>query len=423
MSGGTVEFVGTSPNPVTIWGGNTWSNLTIATEGKAVSFQTNAIQYVYGTPVFSNAVTLQSTLAGTRWKLTKPGTNTNDVGPVSVKDSDASGGMTFNALLGSTNLGNNLNWTFPPTLTVEASPGSNASPGTVTVNYGTLVTQWITNNLPIYGTTQYVAAGGAVVSNAYTVVSPTNVTLTLTNDATLTWAWTTNYLLSVLTNGNGSVNVSNVWVSSGGTTQLTATAGANYDFRFWSGDTGDCAVAGDTLTADMTRPRTITANFLPQPVLTVVGGAGGGAMPGTLTTNYGSQVSQWITNSLPIYGTTQYVAAGWSLASNAVDDSNATNVTLTLTNNATLTWQWTTNYMLTLGVSGAGAVTPASGFYAQGSNVAVSATVDAGNVFTGWTGETNGCDINGTTLTAVMTGPRSIAAHIAEVAGTMYLFR
>ena len=39
--------------------------------------------------------------------------------------------------------------------------------------------------------TQYVCTAGTVVSNAYTQVSPTNVTLTLTNDATLTWSWQT----------------------------------------------------------------------------------------------------------------------------------------------------------------------------------------------------------------------------------------
>ena len=74
ISGGTVVFAETNPNPVTVWGGNTWSNLTIATADKIVNFQAGATQFVYGVPAFSN-VTLQSTTTG-YWYLLKQGSGT-----------------------------------------------------------------------------------------------------------------------------------------------------------------------------------------------------------------------------------------------------------------------------------------------------------------------------------------------------------
>ena len=115
--------------------------------------------------------------------------------------------------------------------------------------------------MPAASGTQYVCTAGAVAGNDYTQVSPTNVTLTLTNDATLTWQWQTQYGLTTATNGSGSVTDADGWYASGATTVLTATAAANWHFSHWSGDTNGCGIAANVITAAMTRARTITANF------------------------------------------------------------------------------------------------------------------------------------------------------------------
>jgi hypothetical protein len=114
FSGGTVVLAGTSP--ATVWGGNTWNNLTITTAGKQVQFQTNVIQYVYGVPAWSNNVSLLPIQNGyvnnTYWKLFKPSWGaTQDVGVVTVQWSDAmlNSGATFRAALGST-VSNTRNW-------------------------------------------------------------------------------------------------------------------------------------------------------------------------------------------------------------------------------------------------------------------------------------------------------------------------
>jgi autotransporter-associated beta strand protein len=99
ISGGTVEFAGAAP--ATIWGGNTWSNLTIiASADKTVNFEAGKTQFVYGVAAFTN-VTLQSTVLNTQWHLRKPGIGTQYVGRVTVYDSHAGTNTTHNMFWGA----------------------------------------------------------------------------------------------------------------------------------------------------------------------------------------------------------------------------------------------------------------------------------------------------------------------------------
>jgi hypothetical protein len=111
ISGGTVVFAGTSP--ATVWGGNTWSNLTITAANKIVRFEHSKTQTVYGIPAFSN-VTLRSTLDNTQWHLRKPGNGDQDVGVVTVYDSNAGTAgthLTFRGAVGSDVTDpQNVNW-------------------------------------------------------------------------------------------------------------------------------------------------------------------------------------------------------------------------------------------------------------------------------------------------------------------------
>ena len=120
ISGGTVEFAGTSP--ATVWGDNNWYSLTITNSGKVVKFEAGKTQTITGEPTFDNLVTLKSTTDGglpaDRWILTKGSIGaTQNVGRVHVRDSNAALGNTFQAS-GGGDLGNNLNWLFPPKGTV-----------------------------------------------------------------------------------------------------------------------------------------------------------------------------------------------------------------------------------------------------------------------------------------------------------------
>jgi hypothetical protein len=279
-------------------------------------------------------------------------------------------------------------------------------------DYGTPLSERMTG-VETIGATQYVCTGGTVAGNDYTRVAPTNVTLTLTNDATLTWQWQTNYDLSATAGTGGSVTGStNGWYARGTQVVLNAVAASNTHLLAWQGDTNGCVAAGATLLVPMDQARAITATFVitTNRTLTVVS-AHGGASPGTTVAYYGTPLLCAITNSPVVVGATQYVCTGATVAGNGFTMLSPTNATILLTNNAVLTWRWTTNYLLRVATNGNGSVNLPESWQAKGSSVLVVARPGAFARFGAWSGEIKGCKIKTNTLTAVMTTPRTITAN------------
>ncbi|MDA0576520.1 MAG: hypothetical protein O3B24_00300 [Verrucomicrobia bacterium] len=147
------------------------------------------------------------------------------------------------------------------TLTVVSDHGG-AYPGTVTTNTGTFLTQWVTNS-PVSGGagTQYVCVAGAVVSNAFTSVTSTNVTLTLTNNATLTWQWRTNFWLDTAAGAGGTVDPGDGWYSNGAAVAVQATASNGWNLLTWIGDVPAGMETSNPLALTMDRARTLAAVF------------------------------------------------------------------------------------------------------------------------------------------------------------------
>jgi hypothetical protein len=74
------------------------------------------------------------------------------------------------------------------------------------------------------------------------------------------------------------------------------------------------------ITAAMTQARSITANFAVDQYTLTVNSPYGGAYPGTLTTNNGTALNEWITNSPLVSGTTQYICMGAAVSGNGEVD-------------------------------------------------------------------------------------------------------
>ena len=148
------------------------------------------------------------------------------------------------------------------TLTVVSAHGG-AYPGTQTVDNDTALSQYVTNS-PMSGGvgTQYVCTAGTVVGNDYTPVSPTNVTLTLTNDATLTWHWSTQYWCSVSSTAGGAVVAPNGWYWAGSSAVATAVPLSGFVFTNWTGDVPLGHEGDNPLTLSMDQARFVTAQFL-----------------------------------------------------------------------------------------------------------------------------------------------------------------
>ncbi|MDF7809716.1 hypothetical protein P4E94_19920, partial [Pontiellaceae bacterium B12219] len=108
--------------------------------------------------------------------------------------------------------------------------------------------------------------------------------------------------------GAGSVDVSNQWVSAESNVVLTAAASNNYHFAYWSGDTNESVVVGDTITVPMTQVRSISAVFALNEHTFEVASAHGVTEPvaGIYTNSYGTALSNSV-DSIETLGSTQYV--------------------------------------------------------------------------------------------------------------------
>jgi hypothetical protein len=107
-------------------------------------------------------------------------------------------------------------------------------------------------------------------------------------------------------------------------------------------------------------------------------------------------------------GSTQFVCAGWAMSGNEPASGVDTQVVMTVTNDAVLTWLWTTNYQLTTAAGPYGSVLPTTSWQAFGSNVEITATADAYYHFTTWDGDALG---NTNPLFLLMDGPKSVTAY------------
>lgn len=112
------------------------------------------------------------------------------------------------------------------------------------------------------GWTRYLCMGAEVSGNAFEQPDATQVTMTITNDATLVWNWRTQYRTSITYEGNGQVSAVPQWAFKGDTVVVTATPAPGWWLRGWEGATNDCVREGLTLKIPMTRPRGIRAVFV-----------------------------------------------------------------------------------------------------------------------------------------------------------------
>lgn len=155
-------------------------------------------------------------------------------------------------------------------LTVVSAHGEPSPRGVSTNAYGALLTARISHSETNAGLTLFTNAGwtlsGVKATNGATTGTTTNLVFTMTNHATLTWFWATNYWLATNLVGNGSLGLSGTvpgWNPAGATGTLSATAAVGWRFAGWSGNTNGCAFTSTQIVAPMNQPRALTAVFLP----------------------------------------------------------------------------------------------------------------------------------------------------------------
>jgi hypothetical protein len=109
-------------------------------------------------------------------------------------------------------------------------------------------------------------------------------------------------------------------------------------------------------------------------------------------------------------GTTNYSPTGWTLTGQEPASGTTNGFELTSTTNAVLTWNWQTNYWLDVNVTGNGSVDISDGFYAEDSELVLTASPDAGWLFMGWSGDASGT----TPIVFTMDEPKTVMATFSD---------
>jgi hypothetical protein len=260
-------------------------------------------------------------------------------------------------------------------------------------------------------------------------VPSNNYYITVPNVSHLTVVYTTQYYatFAVSPSGAGTTNPGTNWYDAGSILSIAAAAYAGYSFSGWTATTG-IAIATSTLeSTDLTlnAAGTITADFtagsysetfyeigLPASTHWTVTFDG---VPKTVTT------SSLTTNSLAAAG------YGWSIApvtsgSTTEYVASPSGGTIYMPSQLSQEIVFTEEFAVTFAVTGTGSVLPASGYYAEGSNLTLLATssshpfydwkTTASKVYVGNTKNagTNATVKASTTVTAVFKSSGSICS-------------
>jgi len=205
-----------------------------------------------------------------------------------------------------------------------------------------------------------------------------------------------------------------VYVARGTGTNFTMTPVLHYHVLDVQVDGGSVGASNTYAFANVTTNHTINVAFTIDQFNLVVTNQYGNANPpaGTNVFDWGSTNLCTVVDSPVLDGTTtQYVCKGWTGSGSVVPTNGAlTNVTVTITNNSSLTWKWTTNYWLATGVSGLGGINVTSGWYNVSSNVSITAAPSNGYHFVNWTGDISSSN---NPLVVTMTQPWSVTANFA----------
>jgi hypothetical protein len=194
---------------------------------------------------------------------------------------------------------------------------------------------------------------------------------------------------------------------------VSAGTGKQY---VWTSTSGLSTVQSGSITVP-SGGGSIAATYKTQYYLTV-SSAYDSPTPGSGWFDAGTSITASVSSPVSGGSGTQYVCTGWSGSGSVPSSGSSTSVTFTINAPSSITWNWKTQYYLTMQVGGgSGSVSPSSGWYDAGSSVQISATPSSSYRFDHWTGSGTG-SYSGTSnpATVTMNSPITESAYFVEIA-------
>jgi peptidoglycan/xylan/chitin deacetylase (PgdA/CDA1 family) len=230
--------------------------------------------------------------------------------------------------------------------------------------------------------------------------------------------WKTQYYFTVTTpndvaNGSG-------WYDSGATAYagvgqgiVSAGTGKQFCFTGWGSDASGVDYSKSSAIV-LDGPKVATAQWKTQYYLTVTSSAEGSVSPSSGWLDEGSTVTSTANSPLAVSAGVQQVVTGWVGIGSAPASGSTTSTSFTINSPSALTWNWQTQYYLTVSSSYGNA--SGTGWYNADSNVTASVSPttyqsDSGTTytFTYWSGDVSGNSSSSVQVT--MNRPKTVTAN------------
>ncbi|MFP3985038.1 MAG: PKD domain-containing protein [Candidatus Bathyarchaeia archaeon] len=226
------------------------------------------------------------------------------------------------------------------------------------------------------------------------------------------------HYLTVKTDPDGVTTIPGEgWYNEGDNVVLTApeyvdvSTGVRYRFSYWDVDGTSQGAGVTSITVHMDANHTATAHYILQYYFTV-SSPHGSPTPSSGWFDAGTSVTASVNSPVSGPSGTQYVCTGWTGTGSVPASGTTTSVTFTINEPSTITWNWKTQYYLTVKTSPSGIATiSGQGWYDESTNVALTAPSVTSYKFLYW-------DIDGTSqgdgiksISVNMNSPHTATAH------------
>jgi hypothetical protein len=230
------------------------------------------------------------------------------------------------------------------------------------------------------------------------------------------------YYLTVETDPPGVTTISGEgWYNESESVLLTApqyvnvSTGTRYIFSYWDVDGVSQGAGINPITVYMDANHTATAHYTLQYYLTVTSPYDS-PTPTSGWFDDGASITASVTSPWSGSVGTRYVCTGWTGTGSVPASGVASSVTFTINAPSSITWNWKTQYYLTVKTNPSGIATiPGEGWYDESTGVSLAAPSVAGYTFLYWDvdGVSQGAGV--ASISVIMTAPHTATANYKAV--------
>ena len=230
------------------------------------------------------------------------------------------------------------------------------------------------------------------------------------------WDWTTNYFVSVATDGFGAADFASGWVADGSNLVVNIEPSIHSYRIALSGDTNGVVLAETQLDIPVRgAARGIAVSIEEVRPQLVVVSSQGTSTPEVGEHEYPSDAEVTVSAIAPDPANgVRAICTGWSGTGSVPASGDGDTVTFCITNDSSITWNWATGYWVDFSIVGEATSSFASQWVAEGNDLVIPFIVNTPFYSLALSGNTNGAALGDGTVTFTVNEPRSIALVVTE---------